>query len=59
MDHWKDRDVGGRVILKWILGRETGWDGVDCIDLAVYRDQWRILVNAVMNFRVPKLFGNS
>jgi hypothetical protein len=33
--------------------REIGWDGVDCIDLALDRDKWRALVNAVMNLRVP------
>jgi hypothetical protein len=33
--------------------REIGWDGVDWIDLAQDRDQWRALVNTVMNFRVP------
>jgi hypothetical protein len=27
-DHWKDQDVGGWTILKWIL-REIGCDGVD------------------------------
>jgi hypothetical protein len=32
--------------------REIGWDGVDCIDLADNRDQWRALVNTVMNLRV-------
>jgi hypothetical protein len=39
-------------ILKMEL-RETGWDGVDWIDLAQDRDQWRDLVNMVMNPRVP------
>jgi hypothetical protein len=34
--------------------REIGWDGVDWIDLAQDRDQWRALVNTVMNLRVPK-----
>jgi hypothetical protein len=29
-----------------------GWDGVDWIDLAQDRDQWRALVNTVMNLRV-------
>jgi hypothetical protein len=33
--------------------REIGLDGVDWIDLVHYRDQWRALVNTVMNFRDP------
>jgi hypothetical protein len=33
--------------------REIGWDGVDWIDLAQDRDQLRVVVNAVMNLRVP------
>jgi hypothetical protein len=33
--------------------RERGWDGVDWIDLAEDRDQWRALVNTVMNLPVP------
>jgi hypothetical protein len=33
--------------------REIGWDGMDWIDLAQDRDQWRPLVNAVLNLRVP------
>jgi hypothetical protein len=32
--------------------REIGWGGMDWIDLAQDRDQWRALVNAVMNLRV-------
>jgi hypothetical protein len=32
--------------------REIGWGGVDWIDLAQDRDQWRALVNTVMNLRV-------
>jgi hypothetical protein len=33
--------------------REIGWGGMDWIDLAQDRDQWRVLVNTVMNLRVP------
>jgi hypothetical protein len=33
--------------------RKIGWNGADWIDLAQDRDQWRALVNAVMNLRVP------
>jgi hypothetical protein len=32
--------------------REIGQDGIDWIDLALDRDQWRALVNTVMNPRV-------
>jgi hypothetical protein len=33
--------------------REIGWGGMDWIDLAQDRDQWRALVKTVMNLRVP------
>jgi hypothetical protein len=29
-----------------------GWDGRDWIELAQDRDQWRVLMNTVMNLRV-------
>jgi hypothetical protein len=32
---------------------EIGWEGVDWIELAQDRDQWRDLVNTVMKLRVP------
>jgi hypothetical protein len=37
--------------------REIEWDGMDWIDLAQDRDQWRALVNTVMNLRVPHNSG--
>jgi hypothetical protein len=33
--------------------REIGWGGMNWFDLAEGRDQWRALVNTVMNLRVP------
>jgi hypothetical protein len=32
---------------------EIGWDGVDWIDLPQDRDQWRALVNTVVDLQVP------
>jgi hypothetical protein len=36
---------------------EIVWDGMDWIDLAQDMDQWRALVNTVMNLRVPQNAG--
>jgi hypothetical protein len=33
--------------------RETGWGGMNWIYLAQDKDQWKALVNTVMNLRVP------
>jgi hypothetical protein len=33
--------------------REVRWGDIGCIYLAQGRDQWRALVNIVMNIRVP------
>jgi hypothetical protein len=33
--------------------REIEWDGVDWNDTAQDRDQWRALVNTLLNLRVP------
>jgi hypothetical protein len=48
----------GRQRRRWVDNikmdlREIGWDVMDWIDLAQERDQWRALVNTVMNLRVP------
>jgi hypothetical protein len=49
---------GRRGIRRWVDNikmdvREIGWDGRDWIELAQDRDQWRALVNTVMNLLVP------
>jgi hypothetical protein len=45
--------------IKMDLG-EIGWNGVDWIDIAQDTDQWRALVNTVLNLRaVHKMLGNS
>jgi hypothetical protein len=60
-------DIGGKPEGKIPLGRprrrwvdiskidlrEIGWDCVDWTKLAQDRDQWRALVNMVMNLQVP------
>ena len=51
-NHLEDPGVNGRIVLKWIFEK---WDGgcMDWIDLAQDRGKWRVLVNAIMNLRVP------
>jgi hypothetical protein len=48
----------GRPKRRWVDNikmdlREIELGGVDWIDLAQGREQWRVLVNTVMNLRVP------
>jgi hypothetical protein len=48
----------GRSRCKWVDNIkmdliEIEWGGVDWIELAQDRDQWRSLVNTVLNLRVP------
>jgi hypothetical protein len=48
----------GRPIRKWVDNiridlKDIGWDVMEWIDLAQDMNQWRALVNTVMNLRVP------
>jgi hypothetical protein len=48
----------GRPRRRWVDNIKThlrgiGWDGMDWINLAQDRDQWKTLVNTVINLRVP------
>jgi hypothetical protein len=54
------REIGralGRPRCKWednntMDVRETGWEDMDWIHLTQNRDQWRVIVNTIINFRV-------
>jgi hypothetical protein len=48
----------GRPRCRWVDNikmdlREIGWNGTDWINLAKDRDQWKALVNVIMNLKVP------
>jgi hypothetical protein len=45
----------GSITLKFL--REIEWGGIACTDLAQDSDQWRALVNTVMNLRVLENVG--
>jgi hypothetical protein len=52
----------GRPRRRWVDNiemdlRDIVWGGIDWIDVAQDRDQWRALVNTVMNLRLPQNFG--
>jgi hypothetical protein len=48
----------GRPRMNWLDNikmdlREIGWNGVDWIDMAQDKDQWRAFLNTVLNLWVP------
>jgi hypothetical protein len=60
--HWEARNTYGRPNHRWEghikmdLGG-IGSGGLDCINLAQDRNQWRALVNTKMKHRVPQNVG--
>jgi hypothetical protein len=64
---WRDQsetDHLGRPNCRWeddikMDIKEVGWKGINWIELDKDRESWRALVNAVMNFWVPKNNGIS
>jgi hypothetical protein len=38
--------------------KEVGFGDVDCINVVLYKEQWRMFVNTLMNLRGPKEAGN-
>lgn len=51
IDHWKDLDLDVAIILKWIFNEYDG--DMNWIDVVQDRNRCRILVNTVMNLRIP------
>jgi hypothetical protein len=48
----------GRARRRWVDNiimhlREIGWDGMDWTDLGQDRDQWRALINTLINLWIP------
>jgi len=51
-DHSEDLGIDGKIMLEWIL-EKGGLECVDWMHLVQDRDQWRALVNTVINLCVP------
>ena len=49
--HLEDKDVDGRIILRWIYKKQDG--GVNWIDLAQIRREWQVFVNTAMYNSFP------
>jgi hypothetical protein len=50
-DHTEDLGIDEKIIFRMVL-TEIGWEGVDRIHVAQDGEQWRAVVNMVMDLRV-------
>jgi hypothetical protein len=50
-DHWENPGVNGKIIIRWIFKNwDVGvWTGLSWLRIG----RWRVLVDAIMNLRVP------
>jgi hypothetical protein len=55
-NHFGDR-LGWWIDIKMVL-KEIGCDGLDWIERAQERDEWRVLVNMAMNLQATLKAGN-
>jgi hypothetical protein len=56
MPEWQRRL--GRPTSKWEDNiemdiRKIGWGVMDCVHLSLNKDQWKVVMNTIINLRVP------
>ena len=57
-DCLEDQDVEGKMTTNGSYRDAVGGRGLNCINLAQYREKWRAVVNKVPNFLVAYSAGN-
>jgi len=57
-NHTEDLNVDPQIVIRIDIG-EIGWECMDLMHLDQDTDQWRAVVNTVMNLRVPYKAGDN